>query len=64
VQRFVDTVDKALPALPGDDGISRRREIVDSAMEMADRLVHTQYEFLRKIVDSTGVSLGGRSAKK
>jgi len=55
VRKFVDTVDKALPA-PGE-GPSRRQEIVDSAMEMADRLVHTQYDFIRKVIDSAGKSL-------
>ena len=56
VTKFVDTVDQALPAL--GDRPSRRQEIVDAAMEMADRLVHTQYEFLRKVVQSAGKTLG------
>lgn len=56
VQKFVDTVDQALPSL--GEGPSRRQEIVDSALEMADRLVHTQYDFLREVVDSAGKSLG------
>ena len=55
VRKFVDTVDRALPA-PGE-GASRRQEVVDSAMEMADRLVHTQYEFIRKVIDSAAKSL-------
>ena len=61
VQKFVDTVDRALPKL--GEGPSRRQEIVDSALEMADRLVHTQYDFLRKVVHSAGKSLSeaGRS---
>lgn len=61
VQRFVDTVDRALPQL--GEAPSRRQEIVDSALEMADRLVHTQYDFLRKVVHSAGKSLSeaGRS---
>jgi hypothetical protein len=57
VRNFVETVDRALPALPHGDGPSRRQEIVDSALEMADRLVRTQYDFLRKVVDSAGKSL-------
>jgi hypothetical protein len=57
VRKFVDTVDGALPALPHGEGPSRRQEIVDSALEMADRLVRTQYDFLRKVVDSAGKSL-------
>ena len=56
VHKFVDTVDRALP--PRGQGPSRRQEVVDSALEMADRLVHTQYDFLREVVDSAGRSLG------
>lgn len=55
VRKFIDTVDQALPAV--GEGPSRRQEIVDSAMEMADRLVHTQYDFIRKVIDSAGKSL-------
>jgi len=43
VRKFVDTVDDALPALPHGEGRTKRQEIVDSALEMADRLVHTQH---------------------
>jgi hypothetical protein len=56
VQKFVDTVDEKLPAVD-DEHPSRRQEIVDAALEMADRLVHTQYDFLRKVVDSAGKTL-------
>jgi hypothetical protein len=55
VRRFVETVDRALP--PRGEGPSRREEITDSALEMAQRLVHTQYDFLRKVMDSAGKSL-------
>ena len=57
VRKFVDTVDRNLPALPHGEGPSRRQEIIDSALEMTDRLVHTQYDFIRKVVDSTGRTL-------
>jgi len=57
VRKFVDTVDDTLPALPHGEGPSKRQEIVDSALEMADRLVHTQYEFIHKVIDSAGKSL-------
>ena len=57
VQKFVDAVDHALPALPHGEGPSRRQEIVDSGLQMADRLVHAQYDFIRKVVDSTGRAL-------
>ena len=57
VRKFVDTVDHTLPALPHGEGPSKRQEIVDSALEMADRLVHTQYDFIHKVIDSAGKSL-------
>ena len=56
VRKFVDTVDQALP--PHGEGPSRREEIVDSALEMSERLVNTQYDFLRHVVRSAGKSLG------
>ena len=59
VHRFVDAIDHTLPALPHGQGPSGRQEIVDSALEMADRLVHAQYEFIRKVVDSAGRALNG-----
>ena len=49
VRMFVGTVDQALPV-----GLSTRQWIVDSALEMADRLVHTQYDSIRKVIDSAG----------
>jgi hypothetical protein len=55
VRKFVDTVDEMLPAL--GERPSRREELVDAAMEMADRLVHTQYDFLRNVVQSAGKAL-------
>jgi hypothetical protein len=57
VTEFLDTVDRALPALPHGEGASRRQTVVDAAMKMADRLVHTQYEFLRKVVHDAGKTL-------
>jgi hypothetical protein len=62
VRKFVDTVDENLPAL--GDRPSRRREIVDAAMEMADGLVHTQYEFLQKVVQGAGDALSRQDEKK
>jgi len=58
VHRFVDAVDHSLPALPHGEGPSKRQEIVDAALEMADRLIHTQYDFIRKVVDSAGRAVG------
>jgi hypothetical protein len=55
VRKFAETVDRVLP--PRGEGPSRREEITDSALEMAQRLVHTQADFLRKVIDSAGKSL-------
>ncbi|MGZ4288841.1 MAG: hypothetical protein ACXVW5_32290 [Solirubrobacteraceae bacterium] len=65
VRKFVDTVDHALPALPHGDGPTARQEVVDSALEMADRLVHAQYDFIRKVIDSASKTVrGSDDAKK
>jgi hypothetical protein len=54
VRRFMDTVDKTLPR---GETPTKRQDVVDSAMEMADRLVHIQYDFLRRIVADAGKAL-------
>ena len=64
VRKFVDTVDHTLPALPHDEGPSRRQEIIDSALEMADRLVHTQHDFIHKVIESAGKSLSRTNGAK
>jgi hypothetical protein len=61
VRKFVATVDEKLPALGGERP-SKRQEVVDAAMEMADRLVHTQYDFIRNVVQSAGKALSGPGA--
>ncbi|AFM16017.1 hypothetical protein Mycch_1209 [Mycolicibacterium chubuense NBB4] len=55
VRKFVDTVDDALPAK--EEHTSRRETVIDAALDMADRLVSTQYEFLRSVVRSADRSL-------
>ena len=55
VRKFTETVDRALP--PRGEGPSRGQEVIDSALEMVHTLVHTQAEFMRKVVDSAGKSL-------
>jgi len=56
VHKFVDTVDRTLPKIGPEGEPSRRQEVIDSALEMADRLVKTQYEFLRSVVHNAGKS--------
>src|SRR5512135_1943135 len=53
VRKFAETVDKLLPL--GGEGPSKRQEVIGGAFEMADRLVQTQYDFLRSVVRSAGV---------
>ena len=55
VRKFVDTVDEAIPALGGRS--SGRQTIIDAALDMADQLVTTQYEFLRSVVHSADLTL-------
>lgn len=62
VREFVDTVDQALPA--HGEGPSSRQEMVDAAMEITDRLVHTPYDFIRKVIDTAGNSLSRSDGAK
>ena len=55
VRSFTETVDKTLAK---DGSPTQAEEIVDSALKMADKLVETQYTFLKKVVHSAGESLG------
>ena len=55
VRKFVDTVDEAMPA--HGDRPSRRETVIDAALDMADRLVTTQYNFIRSVVGSADRAL-------
>lgn len=56
VRTFVETVDKSLPN--HGEGTSKRQEVLDSGLAMAERLVQSQYDFLRNVVGSVGTTLG------
>ena len=62
VRKFLDAVDEALPAI--GDRPSRRETVIDAALEMADRLVTTQYDFLRSVVRSADRTLNKPSSTK
>ena len=62
VRKFVDTVDEMLPV--AGDRPSRRETVINGALEMADKLVATQYDFLRNVVRSAEGSLSERGAAK
>ena len=50
VHKFVDTVEHAMPLDVVD--LSKRREVIDAALEMAQRLIHTQQDFVRSALRS------------
>ena len=56
VRDFVGAVDESMPA-HGEDHPSRRNTIVDAALDMADKLVKAQYEFIRSVVSSASETL-------
>ena len=62
VRHFMESVDEALPA--HGDKPSRRQDVVDSALEMSEKLVKTQYDFLRNVVHSAGETLGASGKKR
>ena len=62
VRKFVDTVDEALPS--HGDRPTRRETVIDAALEMADKLVTTQYDFLRSVVRSADRTLTKPAATK
>jgi vacuolar-type H+-ATPase subunit H len=61
LRSFTETVDKTLAE---GDSPTQAEEIVDSALKMADKLVETQYTFLKKIVHSAGESLGAGTSSE
>ena len=61
VRGFMESVDKAMP----DRGTepSKRQEIIDSALQMSQKLVKTEYDFLTSVVHSAGETLTGDGKK-
>jgi hypothetical protein len=53
VRDFVNKVDQALG---NEKDPSRARDVIDSALEMSQKIVQKEYDALRKIVDSAGKS--------
>ncbi len=62
VSRFLVTVEETLPQVEGARRVEKK--ITESALEMAQKLVHTQSDFLRKVVDSAGKSLSKSEDEK
>ncbi|HET9154211.1 MAG TPA: hypothetical protein VFN85_08865 [Solirubrobacterales bacterium] len=62
VRGFMESVDEALP--DHGDTPSKRQEIIDSALQMSQKLVKTEYDFLTSVVHSAGEALKGPSKGK
>ena len=63
VGQFLITVEEALPQeVAGTSDVAKK--ITVSGLEMADRLVHTEYDFLRNVIGSTAKSLSSRDGAK
>ena len=58
VRKFIDDVDEAIPKTVDP---SIRKRIVDSALELADKLGATQLEFQRSVSSSVSEALTPRS---
>jgi hypothetical protein len=57
--QFLITIEDALPQeVAGTSDVAKK--ITESGLEMADRLVHTEYDFLRDVIDSAAKSLSSR----
>lgn len=57
VRGFMESVDEALP--DHGDTTSKRQEIIDSALQMSQKLVKTEYDFLTSVVHSAGEAVTG-----
>ena len=62
VRGFLTSVEEALPQVEGARKVEK--QITDSALEMAEQLVQTQSEFLRKVVNSAGKSRSSAEDEK
>lgn len=62
VRKFMQSADRALPSR--SDGPARRQELIDSALEMTERLVQVEYDFMRNVVHGAGETLSGSNGKK
>ena len=62
VKLFLVTVEEALPQVEGARRVEKK--ITESALKMAEQLIHTQSEFLQKVVDSAGKSLSSSEEEK
>jgi len=61
--RFVITIEEALPQeVAGTSEVAKK--VTESGLELADRLVHTQYDILRDVIASVAKSLSSGNGAK
>jgi hypothetical protein len=63
IGRFLITIEEALPE-EANHTSEVAKKITESGLEMVQQLVHTQYDLLRQIIDSTAHSLSSRNGAK
>jgi hypothetical protein len=61
--RFLVTVEEAVPQ-EVESTAEVAKKITESGLEMADRLVHAQYDVLRNVIGSTAKSVSTHSGAK
>lgn len=61
VRRFATTLDEVIPNI-GDP--ARRKTIIDAALDLADKLGTTQYEFIRSVVRNASDAISQQGATK
>jgi hypothetical protein len=52
VRKFADTVDRLIPMDVDGVGLPKRRELMSAALEMTERLVQSEYDLVRSLVQS------------
>ncbi len=62
VRRFMKSADQAVPSL--GPAPTRRHAVIDSALEMSERLVKVEHDFVRNVVHSAGETLSGANGRK
>lgn len=63
IGQFVVAVEEALPQeVAGTSDVAMK--ITEAGLEMTDRLIHTQYEVLRHVIDAAAKSLRSRDEAK
>jgi hypothetical protein len=62
VRKFVETIDKTIPEVGASP--SQRQTVIDAALDMADKLITTQYNFLSSIVQNVDRSVSKSAGKE